>query len=268
MCNVRVQKFMREGAAHWAYDSPMASRAESVPAEADLLCEGCGYVLNGLPGDGRCPECGEAVAGSTAEGDGRGWTVWERGGGIAGRFVRTVWEVVSRPGGFFRRMRTREEGARSAMFAFGCDWVAGWLLAGAVAQHLMLVVLGMRTDGAGLVFLALLGATGGAPVLFAILALTRKLAAWLSVLESRYHGMRMPTVAVKRAMHYHAAAMIPVAAVTLGLTSGLRPALGWLLGRDATAEYLWGLSAWVVIAAGYLFVTYWAAMKAIMHANR
>jgi len=32
-----------------------------VPAENDLLCEGCGYTLNGLPDDGRCPELTDAV---------------------------------------------------------------------------------------------------------------------------------------------------------------------------------------------------------------
>src|SRR5437016_840949 len=32
-----------------AYDSPMPRIAPVVPPESSLLCEGCGYVLDGLP---------------------------------------------------------------------------------------------------------------------------------------------------------------------------------------------------------------------------
>ena len=69
-------------------------------------------------------------------------------------------------------------------------------------------------------------------------------------------------------MHYHAAALLPVAGITLLLTTALRPALSTALGRDAPTEYLYALCAWVVLAAAYLFATYWTAMKSTMHANR
>ena len=38
--------------------------AATSPPPADLCCAGCGYALRGLPNDGRCPECGLAVAAS------------------------------------------------------------------------------------------------------------------------------------------------------------------------------------------------------------
>lgn len=35
--------------------------------EDTLLCEACGYVIDGMPRDGQCPECGKAVAESLPE---------------------------------------------------------------------------------------------------------------------------------------------------------------------------------------------------------
>ncbi len=39
------------------------------PAESDLLCEFCGYILNGLQAtQGNCPECGKPTADSVEPG--------------------------------------------------------------------------------------------------------------------------------------------------------------------------------------------------------
>lgn len=38
-----------------------------VASEFDLLCEACGYLLEGLGADGACPECGRAIAESLPE---------------------------------------------------------------------------------------------------------------------------------------------------------------------------------------------------------
>src|SRR5580658_3900506 len=37
------------------------------PEETDILCENCGYMLNGLPPSGNCPECGTAIDFSVSE---------------------------------------------------------------------------------------------------------------------------------------------------------------------------------------------------------
>ena len=40
----------------------MSARSNSISATDDVRCDRCGYRLRGLQPDGRCPECGLAVA--------------------------------------------------------------------------------------------------------------------------------------------------------------------------------------------------------------
>src|SRR2546423_5058311 len=94
----------------------MVRVAPSVPEESALLCEGCGYVLNGLPGDSRCPECGRPIVESAGE-HLRAPPVWEReGGSAAGRLLRTTVEVLFRPTRFYRNFTTRQPAGASRSF--------------------------------------------------------------------------------------------------------------------------------------------------------
>ena len=79
----------------------MSTRA---PEETDLLCENCGYMLNGLPPSGNCPECGTAIDFSISERL-RQPPLWE----IIGdprpkwlRFILTTAQVIFRPKRFYR----------------------------------------------------------------------------------------------------------------------------------------------------------------------
>jgi hypothetical protein len=70
-------------------------------------------------------------------------------------------------------------------------------------------------------------------------------------------------------MHYHAAHYLPVAAVALATVV----AYAALVAADPNnlrhaTRYLWVLAAEVIVAAGYLFNTYWIGMRNIMYANR
>lgn len=252
----------------------MPSRADSVPLEEEILCESCGYSLTGLvrPGgdeQGRCPECGAPIAYSTIR-DGRGPTPWETPG-LRGRvrLWQTWWGVVRSPTRFFRGMLARSDPKLSAPFAFVQHFLAAYGFAIGVSFHAMFVE-GRNYDLPTAVFLSLLGAALLTPLILAVIHLTHRLTAYLSALEARYHGLRLPHRTVIRALHYHSAQLPLVAGAVAVYTSGYRLMLAWdLLPRGPTEmTYVYGLCGLVVLSAGYLFWTYWLAMKSLMYANR
>ncbi len=63
--------------------------------EYTLLCERCGYVLEGLDPAGNCPECGKAIAESLPER--RVGTAWQRGRPNARDYVDTACLVLLTP---------------------------------------------------------------------------------------------------------------------------------------------------------------------------
>ncbi len=245
----------------------MAQNA-SVPAETDILCEHCGYGLNGLPTDGRCPECGELIADSTV-GDGRNLSPWESSdGSTLSRFVRTTRGVIGSPTVFFRHLQTRPEHDASQSFASRQHWLSSIVLGLTAAIHAN--IMGV---------LDFMGRPGVlAPLLFApvFIVLTRialggitKLASVLTRVEGGYWGYRMPGGAVRRVMNFHTAQLLPVAVVaflTVSIYSVLRSTN--ILNGLWDIKYLVIISIEVLLGAGYLFRTYWIAMKNIMYANR
>lgn len=62
--------------------------------EYTLLCEKCGYVIEGLDTEGNCPECGKPIAESLPER--RVGTPWQQSPG-AGSLVRTWWMTLRHP---------------------------------------------------------------------------------------------------------------------------------------------------------------------------
>src|SRR5256885_14803523 len=99
----------------------MSRVASTIPAEHDILCEGCGYTLNGLPEDSRCPECGKPIAESV--GHPRGPPAWERRGENASPaasfavFVRTSADVLFHPTRFYQTLATRRDDRAAHRFA-------------------------------------------------------------------------------------------------------------------------------------------------------
>ncbi len=66
----------------------------TIPGPDVLLCENCGYVLEGLDERGSCPECGKAVSESLSMK--RVGSPWQRRPGL-GSWISTIRMVVGRP---------------------------------------------------------------------------------------------------------------------------------------------------------------------------
>jgi len=237
------------------------------PAEHDLLCEGCGYTLNGLPDYSNCPECGKPIAESTGVGR-REPPAWETAPRPSiGAFLATSAHVLFRPTHFYRTLATRRDIRRAASFAT-IHWIVDAILFGiAAAVHTVWYqsvggsYFGVNHWTIPLVIFTLLA--------YWSLVATTALAARLTHWEATYRGIRLPLLVVKRGLYYHAPHYFPVAlgsAVTVCVFC-------WLLSRgmlDVTwyTRYLYILSAEVILGAFYLFKTYWIGMRNMMYANR
>ena len=241
----------------------------TVPNESDWLCEGCGYVLTGLPAGGRCPECGKLTSEST--GELRSIPDWERPetGLAPARFLRTTAAVLFRPTRFYRSFATRSARNYSALFA-QIHLILTAILFGLAAWVHLDWFINLRPAariGAGIPWPAWPGLTLGA---YLMLVVITRIAARLTTLEATYRGIRLPLTVVRRGMDYHTAHYLPVGVLAAGTVLAYRlllmhhPALGTAWG----AAYLYLLCGEVVVCAAYLFRTYWVGMRNMMYASR
>ena len=248
----------------------MTRVAPVVPGETDLLCEGCGYTLTGLPEGANCPECGRPVESSV--GHSRSPPSWEIDPPTAGRFVAflsTTATVTFRPSHFYRTTTVRGDVARARQFAWIHWAIASVLFAAAAWIHSMLfwsvgikaTLFNLVSGISGMLMLTLM--------VFATLAGVTWLAARLTTWEATYRGIRLPVGVVLRGMYYHAAHYLPVALLAFDTVAGYR-LLEWVKITDLRTgtTYLYILCAEVIVCAAYLFHTYWIAMRNMMYANR
>jgi hypothetical protein len=242
--------------------------APVVPDEADLLCEGCGYTLNGLPTSGNCPECGKPIEQSI--GEHRVLPAWESDGHTLRAFLQTSRQVMFHPTQFYRTLATRRDTRPAATFA-SYHWRACSLLfAVAAILHLKsftgLMRLPLRIGTLHLLVPYVIAFPFA--IYFTLLGTTR-LAAILTHWEASYRGIRLPRSVVLRGMYYHAAHYLPVAALAMVTVVGFHLLIGnHLVGPSWIVYYLYVLSGEVILCAFYLFETYWIGMRNMMYANR
>jgi hypothetical protein len=240
------------------------------PEETDILCENCGYMLNGLPASGNCPECGTAIDISVSERFRRP-TLWENIGDPRPKWLRflvTTAQIVLHPRRFYRSSTSRGPIGSAYRFALIHWWICSALFGIAVWEHWeserMLQYLRIPNWISPALLLAAILLTYIA--LSGTIALAARLTAW----EARYRGYRLPHGVVLRALYYHSAHVLPVAITVCVTCIGYNYLLRhWLIYRySAETTYLYILCAEVIIGAGYLFNTYWIGMRGWMYANR
>ncbi|MGD0541483.1 MAG: hypothetical protein ABSB33_08190 [Tepidisphaeraceae bacterium] len=241
------------------------------PEETDILCENCGYMLNGLGASGRCPECGADIDLSVADRF-RQPPLWEVIGDPRPKWLRfflTTGQIIFRPSRFYRTSTSRGQIQPAQRFAQIHRLISSLLLGLAAWAHwdwFQRVENRFMPPAALPSWMMLLILPVG--TYFAIV-LTIRLAARLTAWEAAYRGYRLPHGVVLRALYYHSAHFLPVALLALVTCGGynLLQRTGRLQMTSASA-YLYFLCGEVVIAAGYLFNTYWIGMRNLMYANR
>jgi len=116
--------------------------------EAQLLCEGCGYRLEGLGSGVACPECGRLA--ELSDPARRAGSAWQRGMGLSG-WWRTTIGLIREPRAFWERVRPDQRSGRDLAFinaAVTASLVLGIPVATRLSGELFYALLWMIAFGA------------------------------------------------------------------------------------------------------------------------
>ena len=186
------------------------------------------------------------------------------------RFVITTLQLIFMPTRFFRSMSSSGDLEKSGSFASGHYWIASILFGATAYIHGICVWPGLWYERPiqtrpvyGILMLCLFSAAA-----YWLLVITAALAARLTAWEAAYRGLRLPHRVVQRALHYHSAHYLPVALAAFLTVVGHQVLIVKYPRIDPFGtRYPYTLCAEVILAAAYLFATYWIGMRNLMYAN-
>lgn len=233
--------------------------------EFTLLCERCGYVVEGLATDGACPECGKPIAESLPER--RVGTAWQRKPGVV-PLLRT-WDQS-----FFHPIQTLDRLDPGAPTRGMIGWTAA-VCAGLVSVGIMcptgvfLLEFGIDTIGDAIttilpliLWLCILYG-----MVFGLVLLLTEVESRGLVLISRQRETRITTSIARRVCDHGSVGWVICASIVALL--GLASTASYLLRDDLMPAwvYLMGLGG---MAFGFLFFeTFaWLGLRRLKYANR
>ena len=240
--------------------------------EYTLLCERCGYVIEGLVRDANCPECGTPIAESLPER--RAGSAWQQHPS-PGALVRTSWHTLRHPRRTLSELRFDERkgldlGAQYALLT------GLWLTLSLSLPLFLIRILGLvGGSGEGRTLLAaLVLALGGLGVVLllgfgiaiVIAALTATERFGLRFLANR-HGYRI-TRPIANAITAHGS----VGWLAGSLVASPVLMTGWTLsvtGKTEVQPVVWFGLAGLIFLAGFLFFeTFaWLGLRRLKYAN-
>jgi hypothetical protein len=239
----------------------------STPSPTDLLCESCGYTLNGLPETGNCPECGTPIVQSTRD-DNRRPAPFEVAPS-ASTFAKTTALILLSPRKFYRGLTVRNPSPQAARFSLLHRLLTGKLLIAVLLIHLQITgTLSGIVVGPSVLFHFVV-AIAIAALVVPSLKWVSLLAAKLASVEANWWGMRLPFASVRRAIDFHAASYVVVAiGANIVVVGYLLAVLSGYTDLTSLPAYLYTIAGYVVVSAAYLFWMFVTAMRAIRYANR
>lgn len=230
------------------------------------LCVGCGYLLTGLPVDGRCPECGAPVADSSPHA--RRLPTWAavRWAWPLGAYWRTAWQVF-RDRTFFARLPVYAGHAAARRFATASGWAVAALV---LAVALYALARSRKEHDLDLGSLA-------AMILVVVVVSS---VAWrvFLILLAGFAGLRDRPVAAAVVTGYATPffwpALLLASAATIGLFECNPVRIAYILERYTGLSIGWGeplvtMAAVIaaLVAVIYALVRYGRALKAVRWAS-
>ncbi|MBX3361419.1 MAG: hypothetical protein KF705_08290 [Phycisphaeraceae bacterium] len=228
--------------------------------EYTLLCERCGYVLEGLAQDGNCPECGTPIA-ESLPGNTRTGTDWQRSP-APHSFLTTLWRTLAQPRRTFDRLRI-DARSTGSLEAWTTLLAAALFVAPSFVYYALRVLFGPNPAQRSILQDAALGVAGliGGTLIVALI---------LSILTGiERTGIRAYGRVHRRRITYAIANSVCAHACVGWLTAAVLFSIALLVARSV-GSFWWLVLPTLALFLGLLHfeILVWLGVKRCRYANR